>query len=208
MRVVSTQLAPITTTLPSTWRSAPVLRSKYWTPFARPLSSTSTRATTAFERISSLPVFSASGQQVIGRAEERRRVATAPTLPAVMACREAVVRDGLDGATNPDERHASAARRRATSRPRRSASSAAAGSTCCPAASRVVVAAADADQLIDLVVVRREVAVVDRPRDVPAVAFACAEVHLAVAQADASPDVGLAAVAPRRESARSRGRPA
>ena len=63
MRVVSTQLAPITTTLPSTCRSCPVFRSKYCTPLARPLSSTRTRATTALERISSLPVFSASGSR-------------------------------------------------------------------------------------------------------------------------------------------------
>ena len=63
MRVVSTQLAPITTTLPRTWRSAPVSRSKYWTPFARPRSSTSTRATTAFERISSFPVLRAAGSR-------------------------------------------------------------------------------------------------------------------------------------------------
>ena len=61
MRVESTQLAPTITTLPSTSCSAPVLRSKYWTPRALPLSSTRTRATTAFGRISSLPVFSANG---------------------------------------------------------------------------------------------------------------------------------------------------
>ena len=63
MRVESTQLAPTTTTLASTWRSAPVWRSKYWTPLARPLSSTRMRAATAFERISSLPVFSANGSR-------------------------------------------------------------------------------------------------------------------------------------------------
>ena len=63
MRVESMQLAPITTTLPSTSRSAPVLRSKYCTPLARPRSSTSTRAATAFERISSLPVSSAKGSR-------------------------------------------------------------------------------------------------------------------------------------------------
>ncbi len=61
MRVESTQLAPTMTTLPSTSCSAPVLRSKYWTPRAFPLSSTSTRAATAFDRISSLPVFCANG---------------------------------------------------------------------------------------------------------------------------------------------------
>ena len=59
----STQLAPTTTTLPSTSRSAPVFRSKYWTPRARPRSSTRMRAATAFERISSLPVFTAKGSR-------------------------------------------------------------------------------------------------------------------------------------------------
>ena len=62
---------------------------------------------------------------------------------------------------------------------------------------RVVVAAADADQLIDLVVVRRDVPVVDRPGDLPAVASPAAlKSSSRVAQADAAPDVGLAAVAP------------
>ena len=63
MRVVSTQLAPMTTMLPRTWCSSPVFLSKYWTPLARPFSSTSTRATTAFDRISSLPVSTACGSR-------------------------------------------------------------------------------------------------------------------------------------------------
>ncbi len=63
MRVESMQLAAITTTLPRTCCSRPVLRSKYWTPLARPRSSTRTRAATAFERISSLPVFRAKGSR-------------------------------------------------------------------------------------------------------------------------------------------------
>ena len=76
MRVVSTQLAPMTTTLPSTCCSAPVLRSKYWTPFASPLSSTSTRATTALDRISSLPVFRASGSR--WSAEQKKDAVSQP----------------------------------------------------------------------------------------------------------------------------------
>jgi hypothetical protein len=63
MRVESTQLAPSTTTRPRTCRSAPVLRSKYCTPLASPFSSVRTRAATAFERISSLPVSSAKGSR-------------------------------------------------------------------------------------------------------------------------------------------------
>ena len=61
---------------------------------------------------------------------------------------------------------------------------------------RRVGAAADANQLFDPVVVRRDVGVSDRPRDLPAVALGPLEVHLGVAEADATPDVGLAAVTP------------
>ncbi len=60
----------------------------------------------------------------------------------------------------------------------------------------VVVAAVDADQLVDLVVVRRDVLVGDRPGDLPAVARRPLEIEVAVAQADASPDVRLAAMPP------------
>ena len=60
----------------------------------------------------------------------------------------------------------------------------------------IVVAAAHADQLIDLVVVRRDVLVADGPRDLPAVAFGPVEIEIGVAQRDAAPDVGFAAAAP------------
>src|SRR5262249_2261628 len=61
---------------------------------------------------------------------------------------------------------------------------------------RVIVAAVDADELIDLVVVRRDVLVFDRPGDLPAVRVCALEVEIGVAEADAAPDVRLAAVAP------------
>ena len=88
MRVESTQLAPTMTTFASTCCSAPVLRSKYWTPLARPLSSTRMRPATAFDRISSRPVLSANRKEMIGGAEERRRVAAGPAVAAVVARRE------------------------------------------------------------------------------------------------------------------------
>ena len=80
-RVESTQLAPTTTTLASTCRSAPVLRSKYWTPLARPLSSTRMRAATAFERISSFPVFSAKGSRWSAELKNEAVSQPAPQLP-------------------------------------------------------------------------------------------------------------------------------
>ena len=137
MRVESTQLAPTTTTLPSTCRSAPVLRSKYWTPLARPLSSTRTRAATAFERISSLPGLQREGQQVIGGVEERRGVAAARRSrrssgrPGSRASARVMLarRPGDDGDAHRCRRPSAAAARR-------SAAPAAAAGTCCPAASR------------------------------------------------------------------------
>src|SRR5207247_1822469 len=61
---------------------------------------------------------------------------------------------------------------------------------------RIVGAAADADHLLDLVVVGGHVRVGDRPGDLPAVSLGGLEGHLGVAEADPSPHVGLAAVAP------------
>ena len=60
----------------------------------------------------------------------------------------------------------------------------------------IVIAAADADQLIDFVVVRRDVLVADRPRDLPAVALRAREIEIGVAQRNAAPDIRLAAAAP------------
>ena len=60
----------------------------------------------------------------------------------------------------------------------------------------IVGAAADANQLLDLVVVRRHVRVADRPGDLPAVFRGALEVEIGVAQAHAAPHVGLPAVPP------------
>src|SRR3954451_21147947 len=60
----------------------------------------------------------------------------------------------------------------------------------------IVVAAADADQLVDFVVVRRNILVANGPRDFPAIAFGAGEVQVGVAERDAAPDVRLAATAP------------
>ena len=94
-------LAPTITTLPSTCCSAPVTRSKYCTPLARPLSSTRTRAATAFDRISRWPVFERERQQVIRGVEERRRVAARPAVAAVVARREAARRRASCSARRP-----------------------------------------------------------------------------------------------------------
>ncbi len=61
---------------------------------------------------------------------------------------------------------------------------------------RIVVAAADSDELIDLVVVGCDVFVADRPGDFPTIAFGSGEIEIAVAQADAAPDIGFAAASP------------
>ena len=62
----------------------------------------------------------------------------------------------------------------------------------------IVIAAADTDQLIDLIVVGRNVFVADGPRNLPAIAFRAGEIEIGVAQADAAPDVGFAAAIPKR----------
>ena len=134
--------------------------------------------------------------QVIGGAEERRRVAAGAAAAAVVAGREAARRLGHVGAAAGDDVDAerlgallqqpfAAARRR-----RRLQELAARQRL------GVVVTAADADHLLDLVVVGRDVGVRDRPGDLPAVAGRGLEIHLRQAQADAAPDVGLAAQAP------------
>jgi hypothetical protein len=136
------------------------------------------------------------GEEMVGRAEERGRVAAAAALAAVMAGGKPVVGHRLHGAANAHERHPqplAGARQRdfGTAHLRRRQE--------VPAPRQrvvVIVAATHADQLIDLVVVGRHVGVVDGPGDVPAIDLAGPEVHLRVAQADASPHVGLAADAP------------
>ena len=135
-------------------------------------------------------------KQVIGGTEERRGVTPATASVAVVALREATHRARHVGATPADDANAARSggllqqalaaarsrRRKVIFAPRQRL--------------LVVVAAADANQLIDLVVVRRDVRVAKRPRRFPAVFRGALEIEVAVAQADAAPDVGLAAVAP------------
>ncbi len=133
---------------------------------------------------------------MIGGAEERRGVAAAAALAAVVTGREAADRARHVGAAAGDDRHAEAFGRAhhdpfgAARRGRRQKELAPRQRV------RVVVAAVDADQLVDLVVIRRDVLVGDRPGNLPAVARGSLEIEVAVAQADASPDVRLAAMAP------------
>ena len=103
MRVESTQLAPTTTTLPSTSRSAPVLRSKYWTPLARPLSSTRIARRDGVGADLQLAGLQRERQQVIGGAEERRRVAAGAAAAAVVAGGEAARRPRHVGAAAGDD---------------------------------------------------------------------------------------------------------
>src|SRR5204862_7786668 len=60
----------------------------------------------------------------------------------------------------------------------------------------IVGASAHANELLDAIVVRRQLRVRDRPRDFPAIALCRLEVHLRVAQADPAPDVRFATVSP------------
>ena len=61
---------------------------------------------------------------------------------------------------------------------------------------RAIVPSAHADELLYFVVIRRDVGVADGPRNAPAVALRGAEIDIRHPQADAAPDVGLAADAP------------
>src|SRR5690242_16277957 len=60
----------------------------------------------------------------------------------------------------------------------------------------IIIAAADADQLIDLIVVGRDVFVADGPWNLPAVALGSGEIEIAVAQGYTAPDVGFTAASP------------
>ena len=53
----------------------------------------------------------------------------------------------------------------------------------------IVVAAADSDELIDLVVVRRDVLVADRPRDFPTIAFRSGEIEVASSASSTRPQM-------------------
>ena len=60
----------------------------------------------------------------------------------------------------------------------------------------IVVAAADADELIDAVIVRCDVFITDGPGDFPAIAVGAREIEVGVTQRDTSPHVSLAATSP------------
>ena len=164
----------------STCCSAPVWRSKYCTPFARPLSSTRMRADDGVRADLELAGLERERQQVIGGAEERRRVAAGAAVAAVVARREAARRlaSCWRGGRRRSECRAVPRAFCSSRSPQRGA-----GGGCrnlLPGSeSGIVVAAADADQLFDLVVVRRDVRVGDRPGNLPAVALGRLEVHLA-----------------------------
>ena len=134
MRVESTQLAPTTTTLPSTWRSAPVWRSKYWTPFARPLVVDQDARDDGVRADLELAGLQRERQQVIGRAEERRGVAARAAVAAVVAGGKAARRPRHVGAPAGDDRDAELVASPSPAAARRSAAPAAAAGTCCPAA--------------------------------------------------------------------------
>ena len=196
MRVVSTALAPMTTTLPYTVAPCPSCGRSTARPRQGRRSSTSTRATTAFDRSSSRPVFEGEGQQVIGRVEERGRVAALAAVAAVVARGEAAHRLRHIGAPAGHDRDVHLPERllqqplAAPGRRRRQQELAPRQRV------GIVGAAADADQLFDLVVVRRDVRVADRPRDLPSVVRRALEVEIGVAEAHAAPDVRLAAMTP------------
>src|SRR5205085_10409693 len=100
-----------------------------------------------------------------------RRVAAAPAVAAVVAFREAIVILRQHRAAPADDRDANSRggflqQDFAAARSRRRLVIAAPRQHV-----RIVVAAADADQLIDLVVIRRDVFVGDGPGDFPAVAL-------------------------------------
>src|SRR5262249_51818622 len=61
---------------------------------------------------------------------------------------------------------------------------------------RIVIATADSDELVDLVIVRSHVPVAYRPWDLPSIALGAFEVEVSISQADAAPNIGLAADSP------------
>ena len=142
------------------------------------------------------PGLDGGQQEIVGGVEVGGGPAAGAARAAVVAGAASVVRPGQDGAANGHARDAEALGRagqdhlRAAGPDRRQVI-AAAGQRI-----RVVVAAGDADELLDAVVVRGDVRVADRPRDVPAVPLRAGEVEVRHPQADAAPDVRLAAPAP------------
>ncbi len=135
-------------------------------------------------------------QQVIGGVEERRRVAARPAGAAVVTGRKASRWPRQVGAPAGNDRDAERSGGTlqepfAAARRRRGLEVPAAGQRI-----GVVCAAAHANHLFDTVVVGGDVVVRDGPRNLPSVTLRPLEVEGRVAQADAPPDVRLAAVAP------------
>ena len=60
----------------------------------------------------------------------------------------------------------------------------------------IVVAAADADQLVHLIVVRRDVLVPDGPGNLPSILFRPREVHIRIAQRNPAPHIRFSAASP------------
>ena len=134
--------------------------------------------------------------QIVGGIEERADIAAFAAGSAVVAGGVSIVRAGERPRGDPKPRDAYALGRFlqqafAAARRRRRKMEAAAGKRV-----EVVIAAADADELIDPVVVGRDVFVADGPGDLPAVPVGAGKVEVGVAERDASPDIGLAAASP------------
>ena len=195
-RVESMQLAATTTTLPSTSCSRPLARSKYCTPLG-PAAIVDQHARGDGVR-ANLELLRRHGgrQQMIRGTEERCGVAAAPAAVAVVARREPAHRSRHVRAPAADDADPTRGRRflqqpLAAARRRRRQMVFAPRQRLL-----IIVAAADADQLIDLVVVGRDVGIAKGPRRFPAVFRGSLEVEIGIAQADAAPDVGLAAMSP------------
>ena len=140
--------------------------------------------------------FERERQEMVGRTEERCSVTAGAAVAAVVTRGEAAGRARHVRAASGDNRdsqlgealleQAFAAARRGRRLEKLAARQ----------RIRIVGAPAHADQLFDLIVVRRDLRVRDRPRNLPAVAIGGCQVDLRVAEADAPPHVGLAAVSP------------
>src|SRR5215472_2701617 len=63
----------------------------------------------------------------------------------------------------------------------------------------IVIAAVNSYQLFHLVVVRRQVFVANRPRNLPAITRGLSQVQIGVPESDATPHVGLPAAAPNAD---------
>ena len=135
-------------------------------------------------------------QQVVGRVEEGRGAAPRPARPAVVAggpppvgLRQHGAADGHGGDAEPSGRPRQDDL--GAPRPHRRQMVAAARQGI-----GVVAAAGHADELLNAVVVGRDVRVADGPGNAPSLPLRAGEVEVGHAEADAPPDVGLAAPSP------------